>query len=199
MGRPRAFDPDQVVDQVMRLFWRKGYVATSMADIYAATGLKPGSLYGAFGDKEALFRRAFDRYAAHFHASMPDGAHGMAAIEAWIATQARLAGEDPERAGCLIINTLLERAEHAPETQAMADSRLEEIRQFFVTHLGEAVAAGDVDAARDKAATADALVGAVVAIMALGRAGVPQATIDHVAAAALQSIKSDRSIKNVID
>jgi AcrR family transcriptional regulator len=57
MGRRRAFHLDDVLAQATEVFWRRGYAATAMSDIYEATGLNPGSLYGVFKDKEELFRR----------------------------------------------------------------------------------------------------------------------------------------------
>src|SRR5687768_6284787 len=61
-GRPRNFDPDEVLDRAMRVFWRKGYAATSLSDLTAATGINRASLYATFGNKESLFQRALDRY-----------------------------------------------------------------------------------------------------------------------------------------
>ena len=46
----------------MRVFWEKGYEATSMQDLVDATGLLKGSLYGAFGDKQALYMIALVHY-----------------------------------------------------------------------------------------------------------------------------------------
>ena len=57
-GRPREFDAEETVDRAMRTFWRRGYRAVSMTDLTEATGLGRASLYGAFGDKDALFRQA---------------------------------------------------------------------------------------------------------------------------------------------
>lgn len=48
----------------MRVFWQKGYEGTSLSDLTAAMGISRPSLYAAFGDKEALFRKALDRYAS---------------------------------------------------------------------------------------------------------------------------------------
>jgi len=62
LGRPRAFDMDQALDQAMRLFWRKGFLGTSLSDLTEAMGINRPSLYAAFGNKEALFRRAVERY-----------------------------------------------------------------------------------------------------------------------------------------
>src|SRR6202011_4012331 len=74
MGRPRAFDVDRALDRALHLFWRKGYEGTSLSDLTQAMGINRPSLYAAFGDKEALFRRALDRYAdgpaAHVRAAL---------------------------------------------------------------------------------------------------------------------------------
>jgi AcrR family transcriptional regulator len=48
----------------MRLFWSRGYDATSINDLVAAMGITAPSLYGAFGDKRRLFLEAVDRYQA---------------------------------------------------------------------------------------------------------------------------------------
>jgi AcrR family transcriptional regulator len=64
MGRPRAFDMDQALDQALRVFWEKGYDGASVADLTEAIGINPPSLYAAFGNKEALFKKALDRYEA---------------------------------------------------------------------------------------------------------------------------------------
>lgn len=46
----------------MRLFWSRGYEATSVSDLTEAMGITPPSLYGTFGDKKRLFLEAVDRY-----------------------------------------------------------------------------------------------------------------------------------------
>jgi AcrR family transcriptional regulator len=62
LGRPREFDIDQALEQALHLFWRKGYEGTSITDLTEAIGITKPSLYAAFGNKEELFRKAFDRY-----------------------------------------------------------------------------------------------------------------------------------------
>src|SRR3954470_8378884 len=62
VGRPRAFDVDKAPYQALLVFWRKGYEGTSLPDLTEAMGINRPSLYAAFGNKEALFRKALDRY-----------------------------------------------------------------------------------------------------------------------------------------
>src|SRR6266704_4354885 len=64
MARRREFETEQVLDDVMREFWERGYRATSVDDLVEATGVRPGSLYNAFpGGKRGLFLEALDRYS----------------------------------------------------------------------------------------------------------------------------------------
>jgi len=62
LGRPRGFDTEKALDAAMREFWRKGYEGASLANLTKAMGINRPSLYAAFGDKEALFRKVLDRY-----------------------------------------------------------------------------------------------------------------------------------------
>src|SRR6059058_5432561 len=62
VGRPRAFDVDEALDQALKVFWRKGYEGASLPDLTRAMGINRPSLYAAFGNKEALFRKVMDRY-----------------------------------------------------------------------------------------------------------------------------------------
>jgi TetR/AcrR family transcriptional regulator, copper-responsive repressor len=61
-GRPREFDRDEALERAVRLFWARGYEATSISDLTQAMGILPPALYGAFGDKKRLFFEAVERY-----------------------------------------------------------------------------------------------------------------------------------------
>src|SRR5262249_36820343 len=61
MVRPREFDFEEVAEGLLNAFWLRGFARTSISDLTAATKLLPGSLYAAFGSKEAMFRLALDR------------------------------------------------------------------------------------------------------------------------------------------
>jgi AcrR family transcriptional regulator len=64
--RPREFDYDDVLRIAFDQFWRKGVRGTSLSDIARDAGVQRGSLYNAFGSKEALFLCAYQRYASEY-------------------------------------------------------------------------------------------------------------------------------------
>ena len=62
MARPIEYNREEVIRKTMHLFWERGYEATSIQDIVKETGLKPGSIYNIFGNKEGIFETVLDLY-----------------------------------------------------------------------------------------------------------------------------------------
>jgi AcrR family transcriptional regulator len=127
MGRHRQFDVDQALDAALRVFWSKGYEGASYADLTKATGVERPALYSAFGNKEALFRQALDRYYEHYLHYLPEAMELPTAREvaAHIVFNAvELNTRYPEHTGCLGINGVLAASDDAePVRQAMIDAR----------------------------------------------------------------------------
>lgn len=62
MGRSKNYVREEVIENALEVFWRRGYSATSLNDLANATGLNKKSIYNEFGSKEALF----DVVLAHY-------------------------------------------------------------------------------------------------------------------------------------
>lgn len=67
-GAPPSFTREAVVERAMEVFWREGFHGASIAQLGAAMGLRPGSIYAAFGSKEGLFREALAAYTRQVRA-----------------------------------------------------------------------------------------------------------------------------------
>ena len=108
MAGVRQFDEAAMLEEALALFWRQGAAATSMLDLAAATGVQRGSLYNAYGDKEAIFLRAFDLYAARFldgaRASLEGGDAGLVLRRFFDTVIANMTSGTPAR-GCLTTKT----------------------------------------------------------------------------------------------
>ncbi|WP_119304305.1 TetR/AcrR family transcriptional regulator [Dongia deserti] len=61
-GRPPAYDPDKALASARDVFWSAGYEASSLDELSAAMAMNRPSVYGAFGDKEALYLKTLARY-----------------------------------------------------------------------------------------------------------------------------------------
>lgn len=72
MAGVRQFDERDALDKALALFWKRGYSHTTMQELAAATGVQRGSLYNAYGDKEALFLRVFGVYRDRYLGQMRD-------------------------------------------------------------------------------------------------------------------------------
>jgi TetR/AcrR family transcriptional repressor of nem operon len=66
MAGIKQFNEDDTLERAMHVFWRRGYGATSMQELAQATGVLRGSLYNAYGDKQAIFLLAFARYQRRY-------------------------------------------------------------------------------------------------------------------------------------
>ena len=75
-GRPRAYDPEVALAKATETFWAQGFAGASLDDLSAATGMNRPSLYGAFGDKQTLFKTALDAYMDRSRAAMIEAFRG---------------------------------------------------------------------------------------------------------------------------
>lgn len=112
-GRPRQFDPDVALDRVLQVFWEKGYEATSVSDLVAATGLNKSSIYNEFGSKDALYERALERYMrarmAVIDEVVAQGSRGLDDIATLLAfMREEVTTSDVGRLGCFAVNDATE-------------------------------------------------------------------------------------------
>jgi TetR/AcrR family transcriptional repressor of nem operon len=189
MGRPRAFAEEQVLDDAIECFWRYGLEATSVRDLSEATGLNQPSLYNAFGDKRALFAKALERYAARSmraRIARLERSHAPAdAIRAFFRELVNRTLSDPDRRGCMIVNSALEVAPHDARLRSVIASYLGEIEGFFRRSLDRARDAGTIAASVDSGDTARLLLGLLLGLRVAARAKPDRALLEGMVRPAL--------------
>lgn len=173
MARPTQFDRDQVLKTCMEVFWRQGYGATSIRDLLDASGLQPGSLYGAFGSKHALFLGALDYYYAEQLASLRSilGDKSLPPFERihmFFEELVSAAALDRERKGCLLVNTLLE-LPLDDESHRLATRMLRSVEKSLCTLLQEAARDGLLGPGKEPALLAKILMNGVFGLRVSGR------------------------------
>jgi AcrR family transcriptional regulator len=188
LGRPRAFDRDQALDRALEVFWRKGYEGASISDLTKAMGINPPSLYAAFGNKEALFCKALDRYMEKHDAllrevlSRPNARDAIAAL--LIATADSLTDKNSPP-GCLLVQGIAGSGDHAQCIREELCSRRAANKKTIRERLKRAKAEGDLPGDGDPAALARyvATVAEGMAVQAAG--GATRAELRRVALTAM--------------
>jgi TetR/AcrR family transcriptional regulator, copper-responsive repressor len=181
-GRPRAFEPETALTQAMDLFWKDGLAATSLDDLSAATGLNRPSLYGAFGDKRALYIQAYSQYRKHvneafaplFAADQPLREKLKHILVA--ALDLYLSGEEGPR-GCFTVLTAASDAIADPEIHALVAQAIDATDQAFTRLFADARAAGELPVDADARRLARIASGTIHTLSIRARARIPRAEL----------------------
>ena len=188
MGRPRSFDMGEALDAAMEVFWRRGYDGATLAELTCAMGIKPPSLYAAFGNKEGLLKAALDRYAqkrADHMARILSAPTARQVAERLLFGTADIQTDPANPPGCLLVqgglacgagseNIPFELAARRAETEA-------ELRDRFARARDE----GDLPPGADPAALARFLSGVTAGMGVMAASGSDRTALREVAQVAL--------------
>jgi TetR/AcrR family transcriptional regulator, transcriptional repressor for nem operon len=181
VARPRAFDNDVALDAAVACFWRRGLEATSVRELAHEMGLSGPSVYNAFGDKRRLFLQALERYAEtrlrERLARLETLPSARAALKGFFDEIIERSVGDPERRGCLIINTAMDAAPHDAEITQAVSRYFSEIERFLHGRVMAAAKAGEISAAVDPRDTGRMLLGLLVGMRVLSRTGASKAEL----------------------
>ncbi|MFJ8827059.1 TetR/AcrR family transcriptional regulator [Streptomyces sp. NPDC102467] len=190
MARTKEFDPDAALQAALELFHRRGYEATSMADLVEHLGIGRASIYATFGNKHALYLKALDRYTdstdLHVLAELSGGGPALPAVRALVRRFAAEATTDDERLlGCLVTNTAAELGPHDPQAARRVERSWEQIETVLHGALLRARAQGELPADRDPRALARLLLVLMQGIRVVGKASPDTRRIQDAAEQAL--------------
>jgi AcrR family transcriptional regulator len=189
-GRPREFNVDKALDRALKVFWRKGYEGASLPDLTKAMGINRPSLYAAFGNKEALFRKTIDRYlegpAGYMRVALQQPtARGV--VEHVLRGSIDLLTDSRNPRGCFIVQAALA----CGDTADCVRRELAKRRDAGVTALRErferAVAEGDLPADCDPADLARYFVTVMHGMSVQAASGAQRSELERVAKIALKA------------
>ncbi|MEU1725300.1 TetR/AcrR family transcriptional regulator [Actinomadura sp. ATCC 39365] len=196
MARPRSFDEDRALDTAMRTFWANGYESTSTRDLCEVLGLDRSSVYNAFTNKRELFKRALTRYMDATTADqlriLDD--HELPAIERIRALFARILRTEAENRrdghglGCLTVNTTMELAGRDPEIALMLARDAERRAAGLSAVIRSGQRDGDIGSTRDPAELARFVNAVIAGIRVAAQGGADDATIEAIAATAMDAL-----------
>ncbi len=193
MPRTPEYDRDAVIREATAVFWERGYSQTSVGDLVEATGLKPGSLYGAFGSKKGVFLEVLDDYNRRFlekiralaEGSIVDGVQQL--LDDVID---EVAAGDASR-GCLSVNTLIEMSQHDAEIAEHLATHNRKLQYAFTDLFGAAQSAGEISDAKDPRALASFLINNLWGMRVTCKSGPDRRSLEAVADTIMTVLATD--------
>jgi AcrR family transcriptional regulator len=175
-GRPRKFDPEEVMAAIAELFRSKGYAATSLDDISQATALTRPSLYSAFGDKLSMYLQAMDHFGGRVRAELEPVFDSALNVEETLIEFYRVMLDiyfsgDGEALGCLVFGT----APAAAAAEEAIRCKLLESSNVLALTLGKVLAGKAQAASAENVQLASEMAAnTLMALSVRSKAGVPQ-------------------------
>jgi AcrR family transcriptional regulator len=185
-GRPREFDVEEALAAALRVFWEKGYEGASLTDLTDAMGITRPSLYAAFGNKEALFKRALDLYESEKLAYVGTA---LAAPTARAVVQRMLEGTidnvTSDCPGCLGVIVAVSCGSATSPIQQDIRARAASSRKALVDRMQRAIEDGDFAMPVEAEAMTQYLTALLQGLSVQAGSGASRTELDQVAAAAL--------------
>ncbi|MGB0084126.1 MAG: TetR/AcrR family transcriptional regulator [Rhodomicrobiaceae bacterium] len=192
-GRPRAYDPDRALASARDVFWDAGFASSSLDDLSAAMSMTRPSLYGAFGDKEALFLRTLEAYRDGSLVLLRERLDPERPLRECLAgvyataIEIYLGGEGPAL-GCFLIGTATVEAPRHPEIRHILRDSLRLFDDVVEDRLKLAIQRSELPAATDVSALAKLASGIMHSLAIRARAGEPRAVLEAIAASGVELI-----------
>lgn len=195
-GRPRIYDPDVALVQARDVFWERGFAASSLDDLSAAMSMSRPSLYGAFGDKEALYLKTVERYCEEAENAIRQALdpgrplrEGLAAV-CKSSLEHYLSGESVAR-GCFLIGTAGTEAALNPRVRAVLGRNLAALDHAFEERFRIGRERGELPPTADAAALSRMAIAVMHTLAVRARAGEPRSALEIIAKAGVQMICGD--------
>lgn len=174
--RTKEFEPDEVADAAMRVFWQRGYAATSIQNLVEGTGLSRSSLYSTFESKQGLFQQALRRYEAVTTSNvalLSGSGASKTLIRELLMRVAEDELSDPQRRGCLVANAALELAGQDEEAAKLVAHNFQRLQKALEKLIQRGQQSGEVAAEKNPQALARFFVNTMQGMRVLSKGSMP--------------------------
>lgn len=138
-GRPRVLNRETGLEVAANLFWERGYEGTSIADLTAAMGITPPSLYATFGSKEELFRMALNHSISQQNSQrlqlLDAKRHVYESLKLFLYDIAEGDTQPDKPRGCIVSTAVLQHSEEnasvARATAALREASMQVLKSRF--------------------------------------------------------------------
>lgn len=189
-GRPRVLEREAALEAALQLFWRHGYEGTSIAELTAAMGVTPPSLYAAFGSKERLYREALDRYEASYGSftkrALAEEPTARKAVQRILQESVAIYCSGAPPRGCMLATGVVTCASEHHEVAAELTRRRLSAIALIKARFDRAVGEGELAPATDTAALAAYYAAIIQGVSIQARDGVDRAVLDSIMRSALR-------------
>ena len=193
MARTKEFDPDTALQGALELFWRRGYEATSMADLVQHLGIGRASIYATFGSKHELYLKALDRYLQLRNPNpielLSQPGPALPAVRALVQQYAEESACDEQRRGCLVVNAAVERLPGDSAVARRVESSWDTLEVALASALTRARAQGELADDCDPRVLARFLLVVLQGLRVLGKGHPDPERLRDAAAQALTALK----------
>jgi AcrR family transcriptional regulator len=191
-GRPVQYDREQALQRASDLFWSAGFAATSLDALSEAMQMTRPSLAGAFGDKEALYIAALERYRDAGMKALRSTLSGKRSLRAELADVLRNSTDvymavDAAR-GCLLIGTASVEAVDRPFIRRVLKESLGAFNAVLEERIRKAITDGELDSDVDAAGLASVTSAIMHSLAVRARAGESRHALDELSSAAVDLV-----------
>ena len=176
----------------MEVFWRQGFEGASCDELLQAMGINCGSMYSTFGDKQALFDRAFKHYEQTVVLASRELLDGEGSplenVSALVEKWGQMAASGRVR-GCLVTNTLVELGPTGHPLARRATRILGQIQELIEKKLRAAKRSGELPADKSPKALAAFLINTAQGLAVMSQAGQDASTIRGVVRTTLSVLR----------
>ncbi len=193
MPRERAYIREDVLEAATRVFWEKGFAATSMNDLVTATGLNKHSMYREFGSKEGLFLECISHYVTKTNRDLmsilTEEPMGFSNIEKFFQNRIEYILSD-RYLGCLLVNSAIEKETLSDCINEKSKYYLDRHEASFCRNLEAAKDRGEIPADRDAEFYAKYLFCFTQGMLVMGKTNPDRAMLERLVAEVLEKVRS---------